>query len=103
MESVVQNPSYPVFKGLQRPLEFKGLRGRYIWWGAGTLAGSLLGSMIVNVFAGFTPSLIFFAVVAGFGGVSVLVKQRRGLHSKRIEKGIFVVTRINNRLEVVGY
>ena len=25
-------PEYPVFKGLQRPLEFMGLRGRYIYW-----------------------------------------------------------------------
>ena len=27
-------PEYPVFKGLQRPLEFMGLRGRYITWAA---------------------------------------------------------------------
>ena len=36
MKQVVrENPSYPVFKGLQRPLEFMMLRGRYIYWGGG--------------------------------------------------------------------
>lgn len=27
-----QYPDYPVFKGLQKPLEFLGLQGRYIYW-----------------------------------------------------------------------
>ena len=26
---------YPLFKGLQRPLELMGLQGRYIYWAAG--------------------------------------------------------------------
>ena len=28
-------PDYPLFKGLQRPLELMGLQGRYIYWAAG--------------------------------------------------------------------
>lgn len=96
-------PDYPVFKGLQRPLEFMGLQGRYIWWAAATVAVSIMGSMIINVFASFTVSLIFFTVVAGFGGVSVMIKQRHGLHSKQIEKGRFVLTRLFNHLEVVKF
>lgn len=28
--------AYPMFKGLQRPLEFMGLQGRYITWAAVT-------------------------------------------------------------------
>lgn len=28
-------PDYPLFKGLQRPLEFMGIQGRYIYWAAG--------------------------------------------------------------------
>lgn len=27
-------PDYPLFKGLQRPLEFMGIQGRYIYWAA---------------------------------------------------------------------
>ena len=102
MAAVNTCPSYPVFKGLQRPLEFMGLQGRYIWWGAGTVAGCLLGFMIVYMVLGFTAALIFFTALAGFGGISIMVKQRMGLHSKKIEKGIFIFVHANNRLEVVG-
>ena len=30
-------PDYPLFKGLQRPLEFMGIQGRYIYWAAATI------------------------------------------------------------------
>lgn len=95
-------PDYPVFKGLQRPLEFMGLRGRYIWWGAGTVTGCLLGYMVVYMLFGFVVGLVFFTVVAGFGGVSVLVKQRKGLHSKKVDKGTFIFSHARRRLEVVS-
>lgn len=101
--AVKDYPEYPVFKGLQRPLEFMGLQGRYILWAAITVAVSFLGAMIVNIFASFTVSLIFFTGVAAYGGVSVMLKQRHGLHSKKVEKGTFVVRRFFNRLEVVGF
>ena len=35
MEKTVKDsryPDYPLFKGLQRPLEFMGLQGRYIYF-----------------------------------------------------------------------
>jgi hypothetical protein len=40
-------PDFPVFKGLQRPLEFMGLQGRYIFWAAGTVGGAIVGFSIV--------------------------------------------------------
>ena len=39
-------PEYPVFKGLQRPLEFMGLRGRYIYWAASTAGAAILSFII---------------------------------------------------------
>ena len=36
-------PDYPLFKGLQRPLEVMGLQGRYIYWAAGTAGGAIAG------------------------------------------------------------
>ena len=35
-------PDYPLFKGLQRPLELMGLQGRYIYWAAGVAGGNCL-------------------------------------------------------------
>ena len=34
-------PDYPLFKGLQRPLEMMGLQGRYIYWAAAAAGGGL--------------------------------------------------------------
>ena len=33
-------PDYPLFKGLQQPLELMGLQGRYIYWAAGVAGWS---------------------------------------------------------------
>lgn len=38
---------FPVFKGLQKPLDFMGFQGRYIFWAAGTAGGTTLGFIIV--------------------------------------------------------
>ena len=35
-------PDYPLFKGLQRPLELMGLQGRYIYWAAGVAGGAIV-------------------------------------------------------------
>ena len=38
---------FPVFKGLQKPLDFMGFQGRYICWAAGTAGVTTLGFIIV--------------------------------------------------------
>ena len=84
---------YPIFKGLQKPLEFMGLQGRYIYWAAGTAGGALLGLMIVYTLAGFLLGLAFAVVVLSAGISTILVKQRKGLHSKKEDKGVFIYAR----------
>jgi len=81
---------YPMFKGLQRPLEFMGLQGRYITWAAITVGVAILGFMLVYVLTGFIIGLAFavIAICIGFG--LIMVRQRRGLHTKKTDKGIFI-------------
>ena len=74
-------PDYPLFKGLQRPLEVMGLQGRYIYWAAGTAAYCL---------AGFVAGLAALTVILSVGIVLIIFKQRKGLHSKRTDRGVFV-------------
>ena len=81
---------YPVFKGLQRPLEFLGFQGRYIYWAAGTAGGAIVGFIVGYVTVGFVVALVIATVVLAFGGVMTFLKQRKGLHSKNEEKGIFI-------------
>ncbi len=79
-----------MFTGLQRPLEFMGLRGRYITWAAITAAVAILGFMLVYALVGFVLALVFAVVSLSIGIGLIMIKQRRGLYSKRIDKGIFI-------------
>lgn len=83
-------PDYPVFKGLQKPLEFLGLRGRYIVWAAATVGGGLLSFLIGYIVFGFIVALIMLTSIFSVGGVSIFVKQHKGLHSKKSPKGIYI-------------
>lgn len=86
---------YPMFKGLQRPLEFMGLQGRYITWAAITAAVGILGFMIMYAIAGFVLGLVFAIVAISSGITTIMVKQRKGLHTKKSDKGIFVYATIS--------
>ncbi len=81
---------YPFFKGLQKPLEFMGLRGRYIYWAAGAVGGALLSFLALYVIIGFLVALIVATVILCFGASFIFIKQSRGLHSKKEPKGIFI-------------
>ena len=83
-------PDYPLFRGLQRPLEFMGLQGRYIYWAAGAVGGAILGFIIAYIIAGFVAALIALVIAVCVGAGMILFKQRRGLHSKKTEHGVFV-------------
>ena len=83
-------PDYPVFKGLQKPLEFLGLRGRYIVWAAVTVGGGILSFLIGYVVFGFIAALVVLTAILSIGGVSIFVKQHKGLHSKKCQKGIYI-------------
>ena len=83
-------PDYPLFRGLQRPLEFMGLQGRYIYWAAGAVGGAIIGFIISYIIGGFVAGLVTLVVFVVTGAALVLFKQRRGLHSKKEDSGVFV-------------
>lgn len=90
VEDRVDYPEYPVFKGLQKPLEFLGLRGRYIYWAAATVGGGLLSFLVGFIAFGFTVGLILATSILAFGGMMIFLKQHKGLHSKKSDKGVFI-------------
>lgn len=94
----ISSLEYPVFKGLQRPFEFMGLQGRYIYWAAGTAGGAVAGFMAGYFTFGFFLGLALATVIIGAGGLLIFLKQRKGLHSKATDKGVFVFARSRNIL-----
>lgn len=81
---------YPLFKGLQKPLEFMGIQGRYIYWAAGAIGGAIIGFILAYCLIGFLVGLITLVVSLGTGAAFIFIKQKKGLHSKRNEKGVFI-------------
>lgn len=82
-----------MFKGLQRPLELMGLQGRYIYWVAGAAGGAIVGFIVMYIILGFVAGLVTLVVAVTAGAALIMLKQRKGLHSKKNEKGVFVYCR----------
>jgi hypothetical protein len=82
--------SYPMFKGLQKPLEFMGIQGRYITWAACAVGGAILGFIIVYCIFGFVAGLIVLAVSLCTGAGLIFFKQKKGLHTKKEDHGVFI-------------
>ena len=81
---------YPVFKGLQKPLEFMGIRGRFLTFAAGAIGCSFVGFIVFSIIMGKLAGFIAMLVIAITGLITIYVKQRSGLHAKKRHRGIFV-------------
>ena len=79
-----------MFKGLQKPLEFMGFQGRYITWAAATVGGGILSFIIVYCILGFVAGLTIIEVTLCTGAALIIFKQRKGLHTKKEEHGVFI-------------
>ena len=82
--------SYPMFKGLQKPLEFMGILGRYITWAAIAVGGAILGFIIAYCIFGFVVGLIVLAASLLAGAALIFFKQKKGLHTKKEDRGVFI-------------
>ena len=82
--------SYPMFKGLQKPLEFMGIQGRYITWAAIAVGGAILGFIIAYCIFGFVVGLIVLAVSLLAGAALIFFKQKKALHTKKEDRGLFI-------------
>ena len=85
---------YPVFKGLQKPLEFMGIRGRFLTLAAAAIGVSFVGFIVFSIALGKLAGFIAMLVMAAAGLATIFVKQRGGLHNKRRAKGIYVYKKL---------
>ena len=71
-------------------MEFFGLQGRYIYWAAATAGGAVVGFILGYCILGFVAGLVLLVLAVAVGGVLIVMKQRKGLHSKKSDNGIFI-------------
>jgi hypothetical protein len=82
---------YPVYKGLQKPLIFKGFKGKYIYWGLGfLLAGLVAGALTMSLIGMWLGAVVLIGTIAG-GLLFTAGKQKGGLHAKSRSSNIFIL------------
>ena len=85
---------FPVFKGLHKPLEFMGIRGRFLTLAAVAIGMSFVGFIAFSIVLGKLAGFVAMLVMAAAGLATIFVKQRGGLHNKKRAKGIYVYKNI---------
>ncbi|HWK02420.1 MAG TPA: DUF4133 domain-containing protein [Puia sp.] len=85
--------AYIINKGVQRPIEFKGLRGQYILYAGALLVGDIVGFAVLYLLG--MNSYLCLVIVAGLGslGIRQIYRLSRrygefGWMKKRARKGI---------------
>lgn len=82
--------SFSVFKGLQKPLTYKGFKGKFIYWGIGCLlAGLILGALTMTMVNMFLGVLVLAGTIIG-GLFYTASRQKKGLHSKMVSSGHYI-------------
>jgi hypothetical protein len=81
---------YAIYKGLQKPLVYRGFKGKFIFWGVGALlAGLVLGGLTIALVNMWLGALVLVGCVVG-GLLYIANKQKNGLHSKSADKAIYI-------------
>lgn len=81
---------YAIYKGLQKPLVYRGLKGKFIFWGIGALlAGLVFGGLTIALVNMWLGALVLIGCIVG-GLLFIAGKQKKGLHSKSGDKAIYI-------------
>ena len=81
---------YPVFKGLQKPLVYRGFKGRFIGYGVGCLVAGLVSGGTLGALTNMVTGALVMGVVIAGGLWWTSLQQRKGLHNKTRHRGVFV-------------
>lgn len=81
---------YSIYKGLQKPLIYRGFKGKFIYWGIGSLAGGLiLGGLIGALTSMYLGGFLTIALICSGLGYTYF-RQKDGLHAKTRNYGIII-------------
>lgn len=88
---------FAVYKGLQKPLVFKGFQGKYIYWGlASLLTGLVTGALLISLVSMWLGAIALVGCMAG-GLLFTAHQQKGGLHTKRRDTQIFILNRYGRK------
>lgn len=82
--------TFPIFKGLQKPLEFMGIRGRFLMMAAMCIGASFIGFIVFSIFLGSMAGFGAMFIIIAASLITIYIKQKGGLHNKRRDHGIYI-------------
>lgn len=75
--------SFFLYKGLKKPLVFKGLKGKYIYYAGGSFAGTMILGIILSKVIGFFIGIaLAFAIGGGLIWNVFRLQKSNGLYNK---------------------
>lgn len=84
--------TFEIYKGLQRPLVFKMLKGKFIYYGAVALVGGVVFGGIISALVSNTLGFVAMILTTGPAFFWVLKKQKAGLYNKTRNAGqLFII------------
>lgn len=104
----MSNSVYKINKGINKPIEFKGLKAQYIWYLGGGIVGLLLLFAILYIL-GINPYISFGIIVAAGVGVFMFVFKlsntygEHGLKKKMAARNIPTVIKCYSRKLFIYY
>lgn len=84
-----------VYKGLQRPLVFKGFKGKFIYMGFGVATLALIACVIISTLFSFSMGGLTLVLIL-FGGILLIgiYQKKYGLYNKKVHNKILIVKSI---------
>lgn len=86
----MEKKSYPLYKGLQRPLVFKMFKGKYIYWAMGSIVAGIVTGGIISATVSSIVGIMSMAVISAPLLLFVITKQKLGLHTKNKFGGVMI-------------
>lgn len=88
-----QEKGFFLYKGLKKPLVFKGLAGKYIYYAAGSFGATLILSGILGSLLGTFKGLLVAVTVGGLSIFNTFRLQKKyGLYKKTKNNEIFIIS-----------
>ena len=88
-----QEKGFFLYKGLKKPLVFKGLAGKYIYYAAGSFGATLILSGVLGSLMGTFKGLLLAVTVGGLSIFNTFRLQKKyGLYKKTRNNEIFIIS-----------
>lgn len=82
---------FNLYKGLQKPLVFRAFKGKFIYFGLGSILIGLIATMVVSATTNMLYGFMTLVIITGGGLVYTAIMQQKGLHSKNVMRGVFMI------------